>query len=231
MLAQLNKLNSKTSKHFFFWLAVFTLIFGFESKALAQCQGVRISSVALSFVERPCGPSESGVVLLQINGGLAPYALSWKINDEAVTYLPTLSSKNDLAIENLKGAMNPGYLVSVKDACGNEVSSKPLQLVNAVPIQFVGNPQVKTQLSKKGEQNGSLLVELRGGNPPRTLLATDSKGQTFSQQFPVGPPEKGIFKYELANLPPEKYKIELKSGSEKCTQVWKETIELKVPEK
>ena len=45
------------------------------------------------------------------------------------------------------------------------------------------------------------------------------------------PAEKGIFKYELNNLPAENYKIELKSGSEKCTQVWKETIEFKAPEK
>lgn len=231
MLVQLNKVYSKTRKHFFLWLVVFTSMFGLETNVLAQCQGVRISSVTLSVVERPCGPTESGVVLLQINGGLAPYTLSWKINDEAVTFLPTLASKNDLAIENLKGAMNPGYQVTVKDACGNESSSKPLQLINSVPIQFVGSPRVKTQVSKKGEQNGSLLVELRGGTPPRTLMATDSQGRTFSQQFPIGPPEIGTFKYELANLPEEKYKIELKSGSEKCTQVWKEMIELKAREK
>jgi len=121
------------------FLCLFIPVFFFQ-QFNAQCRGVKMTSVALSIVERPCGPTESGVVLLLINGGLAPYTLSWKINDDAATYLPTLSSKNDLAIENLKGAMNPGYLVSVKDACGNEVSSKPLQLVNAVPIQFVGNP-------------------------------------------------------------------------------------------
>lgn len=231
MSAQLTYQLSRKSHFLFVYIVVFNLMFGLADNVLAQCQGVRISSVALNVVERPCGPTESGVILLQINGGLAPYTLSWKINDEAVTYLPALSSKNDLAIENLKGAMNPGYQVTVKDACGNESSSKPLQLINSAPIQFVGNPHVKTQVSKKGEQNGSLLVELRGGTPPRTLLATDSQGRTFSQQFPIGPPEKGTFKYELANLPEGKYKIELRSGSEKCTQVWKEMIELKAPEK
>lgn len=211
---------------------LFTLALFFPGSPFwAQCKGVSISSVELSIVERPCGPTESGILLLQINGGLAPYALSWKVNEETVDDLPTLSSKNDLAIENLKGAMKPGYVVTVKDACANESSSKTIQLINAVPIQFVGAPQIKTQVSNNSEPNGSFLVELRGGTPPRTLLATDSKGQTFSQQFPVGSPEKGIFKYELANLPAEKYKIELRSGSQKCTQVWKETIELKAPEK
>ena len=127
--------------------------------------------------------------------------------------------------------MQPGYVVSVKDACANSMSSAPLSLVNAVPIQFVNPPIIAQQVTRKDEPNGKLLVELRGGNPPRSLVATDSKGKSVVQQFPVGPAEKGIFKYELNNLPAENYKIELKSGSEKCTQVWKETIEFKAPEK
>jgi hypothetical protein len=157
--------------------------------------------------------------------------LSWTNNEIPDTNLPISTVTNKLLIEDLKSAMQPGYVVIVKDACANSMSSATLSLVNAVPIQFVNPPSVAQQVTRKDEPNGKLLVELRGGNPPRSLVATDSKGKSFVQQFPVGPAEKGIFKYELNNLPAENYKIELKSGSEKCTQVWKETIEFKAPEK
>lgn len=126
--------------------------------------------------------------------------------------------------------MKPGYVVNIKDACENTTSATA-QLIVSVPIHFVNAPLVKQQVTSKEDSNGILLVELRGGTPPRSLVATDSKGKSFVQQFPVGPAEKGIFKYELNNLPAENYKIELKSGSEKCTQVWKETIEFKAAEK
>lgn len=207
------------------------LLFFSGMKAFAQCKGVKIEAVQLSVVERPCGQTPTGSLLLEIKGGLAPYTLSWTNNEIPDTSLPLSAVTNKLLIEDLKSVMQPGYVVSVKDACANTVSSATLSLVNAVPIQFVNPPSIAQQVTSKDEPNGKLLVELRGGTPPRSLVATDSKGKSFVQQFPVGPAEKGIFKYELNNLPAENYKIELKSGSEKCTQVWKETIEFKAPEK
>jgi hypothetical protein len=213
----------------FFLLIV--LLFLFDTKGFTQCNGVKIDAAILSIIERPCGQTPTGTIALEIKGGLAPFTLSWTKNEIAETSLPKSCTTKQLEVENLSSAMQPGYVVSVKDACGNSVSSAPLSLVNSVPIQFVNAPIIAQQVTRKDEPNGKLRVELRGGNPPRSLVATDSKGKSFVQQFPVGPAEKGIFKYELNNLPAENYKIELKSGSEKCTQVWKETIEFKAPEK
>jgi hypothetical protein len=213
------------------FLTSIVLLFLFDINVSSQCNGVKMDGVKLSVVQRPCGQTSTGSLLLEIKGGLAPYTLSWTKNETAEASLPTSCTTKQLEVENLSSAMQPGYVVSVKDACANSVSSAPLSLVNSVPIQFVNAPIIAQQFTRKDEPNGKLLVELRGGNPPRSLVATDSKGKSFVQQFPVGPAEKGIFKYELNNLPAENYKIELKSGSEKCTQVWKETIEFKAPEK
>ena len=213
------------------FVILIVLLFLFDMKGSAQCNGVKIDAVTLSIVERPCGQTPTGTIALEIKGGLAPYTLSWTKNETAEASLPTACTAKQLEVQNLNSAMQPGYVVSVKDACANSMSSAPLSLVNAVPIQFVNAPIIAQQVTRKDEPNGKLLVELRGGNPPRSLVATDSKGKSFVQQFPVGPSEKGIFKYELNNLPAENYKIELKSGSEKCTQVWKETIEIKALEK
>ena len=196
-----------------------------------QCKGVSIASVSLSIVERPCGPTATGSLALEVKGGLAPFTLTWAIDNDQNNNLPQSTNSNQLIIEDLRGAMKPGYVVRVKDACGNEASSTPIQLINSVAVQIASAPQVKTQVKKGGEPNGSIRVEVSGGKPPRTLIATDSKGQTFIQQFPAGPPEKGKFIYDLENLPAEIYRIEVKSGSKKCTQVWKETIELKALEK
>ena len=197
----------------------------------AQCNGVSSPKATLSIVERPCGPKASGIITLEIKDGKAPYKLTWTKDNQSLIGAPSILNTQQLTIENLEGAMKPGYVVQITDACQNKTSATALQLVNAVPIQFVNAPIISQQVSSKDEPNGKLLVELRGGNPPRTLVATDSKGKSFVQQFPVGPADKGIFKYELDKLPAEKYKIELKSGSEKCTQVWKETIELRAVEK
>jgi hypothetical protein len=204
---------------------IIVLVF-FGIKVSAQCKGVKIDTVTLSINERPCGKTPTGSLSLEIKGGLAPYTLSWTKNKNVDASLPASSANNKLLIEDLQSAMQPGYVVSIKDACANSASSAPMSLINGAPIQFVNAPQVLQLVTNKDEPNGKLLVEVRGGHPPRSLVATDSKGKSFVQQFPVGPAEKGIFKYELNNLPAENYKIELKSGAQKCTQVWKETIEI-----
>lgn len=209
------------------FLPYMVVLLFFGTKVSAQCKGVKIDTVTLSIIERPCGQTPTGSLTLDIKGGLAPYTLSWTINEKADASLPASSASNKLLIEDLKSAMQPGYVVSVKDACANSASSAPLSLINGAPIQFVNAPQVLQLVSNKDEPNGKLRVEVRGGQPPRSLVATDAKGKSFVQQIPTGPPEKGIFKYELNKLPAENYKIELKSGSQKCTQVWKETIEIK----
>lgn len=212
----------------FFLLIVLLFFFGIDVSA--QCRGVKVPVATLSIVDRPCGPTATGSIALEIKGGKAPYTLSWTADEKAIDSLPSILNSSKLTVENLKPSMKPGYAVNIKDACEN-ITSTSAQLIVSVPIHFVNAPLVKQQVTSKDEPNGKLIVELRGGNPPRSLVATDSKGKSFVQQFPVGPAEKGIFKYELNNLPAENYKIELKSGSEKCTQVWKETIEFSAPEK
>ena len=208
------------------FLPYIVVLLFFGTKVSAQCKGVKIDTVTLSIIERPCGKTPTGSLALEIKGGFAPYTLSWTKNENADASLPAICASNKLLIEDLQSAMQPGYVVIIKDACTNSASSAPLSLINGAPIQFVNAPQVLQLVSNKDEPNGKLRVEVRGGHPPRSLVATDSKGKSFVQQFPTGPPEKGIFKYELNKLPAENYKIELKSGSQKCTQVWKETIEI-----
>lgn len=206
------------------------LLISSGSQFWAQCRGVKITSATLNVIDRPCGPTPTGSVALDIKGGLAPFTLAWTVDNIQDSLLPQSSKTNKFIIEDLKSASKPGYVVRVTDACGNEASSLPIQLTYTVPIRFASAPQIKTQVSEKVEPNGSIRVEVFGG-PPRTVTATDSKGQTFTQQFPVGPPEKGKFIYDIHKLPAEIYQIEVKSGSKKCTQVWKESIELKALEK
>lgn len=225
------KSNFNLKSNFFNVLLSFSiLLISTGSQFWAQCRGVKITSATLNVVDRPCGPTPTGSLALDIKGGLAPYTLSWTADEKALDSLPVTLNGTKLTIDNLKPSMKPGYVVNIKDACENTTSATA-QLIVSVPIHFVNAPLVKQQVTSKEDSNGILLVELRGGTPPRSLVATDSKGKSFVQQFPVGPAEKGIFKYELNNLPAENYKIELKSGSEKCTQVWKETIEFKAAEK
>lgn len=216
---------------FLFYISLITCFLNSSSSVYSQCKGVRIDSASLVVVKRPCGPTPTGSLALEIKGGRAPFTISWTVDNMQDSLLPQDIKSNKLIIDSLKGAFKPGYQVRVKDACGNETTSNAIQLVYAVPMRFASAPQVKTQSSDDGLLQNGILVEVIGGFPPRTILATDSKGKTYIQKNEVGPPEKGIVKYELANLPEEKYKIELKSGSEKCTQVWKETIELKAHEK
>lgn len=188
-----------------------------RSYTWAQCKGVKLDQVNLSELDRPCGATPSGKIALDIKGGLAPYQLTWKINGVVTAALPQTSEKGKLEIENIKGTSSPGYTVSVKDACGNQMTSAPLNLRNAPAIQFVSNPIIR-------QPNGIILVELVGGISPRTLLVTDSKGKVYQQQMPMGPPENGKFKYELKNLPPESYEIEIQSAAKNCTQKWKEKV-------
>ena len=215
--------------HFYICFAV--LLYASSNQFWAQCKGVKTPSVTLTVLDRPCGPTRTGSLALDIKGGLAPFTLTWTVDNIQDSTLPQIANTNKLTLEDLKGAYKPGYEVRVKDACGNEISSTPLQLILTVPILFVNAPQVLQLVSNKDEPNGKLRVQVRGGYPPISLVATDAKGKSFVQQIPTGPPEKGIYKYELNNLPAENYKIELKSGSKKCTQVWKETIEIKAQEK
>jgi hypothetical protein len=202
----------------------------FSTEVAAQCRGVKPPVATLVVIDRPCGPTATGSIALEIKGGKAPYTLSWTADQKAMDSLPTILNGTKLTVENLKSSMKPGYVVNIKDACENTTSISE-QLIVSVPIHFVNAPLVKQQVTSKDEPNGKLLIELRGGNTIKKVVATDSKGKAYTQSIPVGPAEKGIFKYELNNLPAENYKIELKSGSEKCTQVWKETIEIKALEK
>jgi hypothetical protein len=183
----------------------------------AQCKGVKLVQVNLSELDRPCGATPSGKIALDIKGGLAPYQLTWKINGVVTAALPQTSEKGKLEIENIKGTSSPGYTVSVKDACGNQMTSAPLNLRNAPAIKFVSDPVVR-------QPNGNIIVELIGGVTPRTLLVTDSKGQVYEQQIPMGPPVNGKFKYEIKNLPPESYEIVIQSAAKNCTQKWKEKV-------
>jgi hypothetical protein len=223
--------NKNTTQFHFCYLRNFILLFlfflsGFMTQNYAQCRGVKMPVATLSVVERPCGPTASGIMTLEIKGGLAPYSLTWSADEKVLDSLSSTSNSGKLTIDNLKASMKPGYVVNIKDACENTTSATA-QLIISVPIHFVNAPQVLQLVTNKDEPNGKLLVEVRGGNLSRSLVATDSKGKSFVQQTPVGPAEKGIFKYELNKLPAENYKVELKSGAQKCTQVWKETIEIK----
>ena len=207
------------------------LLISSGSQFWAQCRGVKITSATLNVLDRPCGPTPTGSLELVIKGGLAPFTLAWTVDNIQDSLLPQSLKTNQLVIDSLKGAFKPGYQVRVKDACGNEASSATIQLVYAVPIRFASAPQVINQPSENGVPNTGILVEVIGGISPRTLIATDTKGKSYSQQSEVGPPVNGKYKYQIASLPDEKYKIEVMSGSKKCTQVWKESIELKALEK
>lgn len=227
MMNTKHSLNKNLFRSFFLLIA---LLFFFSNEVAAQCRGVKPPVTTLVVIDRPCGPTATGSIALEIKGGKSPYTLSWTADQKAIDSLPTILNGSKLTVENLKPSMKPGYTVNIKDACENIMTSS-VQLIVSVPIHFVNAPLIAQQVTSLDEPNGKLLVELRGGNTIKKVVATDSKGKVYTQSLSVGPAEKGIFKYELNNLPAENYKIELKSGSEKCTQVWKETIEFKAPEK
>jgi hypothetical protein len=193
----------------------------------AQCKGVTLNSATLNVVGRPCGKTATGSISLEIKGGLAPYALTWSVDSVLKKELPESAPSKKLLIENLIGAMKPGYMVKVKDACGNKITSAPVKLLNGPSIQFVNAPQTKFQDANNVDSTGSIIVEILGGTSPRTLIATDSKGLVYSQSVVAASPGNAIFVYELEKLPKEKYKIEIKSGTQNCSQIWKDPIELK----
>lgn len=228
---QKNKNNKRLKIKFIINTILFVfIILGNKPTTFAQCRKVKPPVATLSILNRPCGPTATGSIELDIKGGLAPFTLSWTADGKIMDSLPLIANNSKLTVENLKVSMKPGYVVNIKDACEyTATASAPLLI--SVPLHFVNPPQVVQLVSNENEPNGKISVELRGGNTTKSVYATDSKGNTFKQSVPVGPAEKGIFKYELDKLPAEKYKIELKSGSEKCTQVWKETIELRAVEK
>lgn len=227
-LSTLNK-SKASSLRYPIWMLFSFLHLAMIPSIHSQCVGVTPPTATLMVADRPCGESATGSLKLEIKGGLSPYALAWTIDNVSSKALPSKTETTQLVIENLISGMKPGYAVSIKDACGNSVMCDPVQLRNSPTISFVSEPKVVKQISNIGEQNGSICVELSGGNSPRELVATNQNGMSFSQQFPIGPPLKGIFKYVLENLPEGIYQIELKSGSKKCTQVWKETVVLKTP--
>jgi hypothetical protein len=196
----------------------------------AQCKGVTLNSATLNVVGRPCGKTATGSISLEIKGGLAPYTLAWSIDSVTKKELPESSPSKKLLIENLSGAMKPGYEVKVKDACGNKITSAPIKLLNAPSIQFANPPQTEFQVVSNVDNSGSIRVEVLGGTPPRSLIATDSKGRAYTQSEPSGRTGNAIYVYELENLPKEKYRIEIKSGTPNCSQFWKEVIELKPTE-
>jgi hypothetical protein len=196
----------------------------------AQCKGVTLNSAVLTVVGRPCGKTATGSISLEIKGGLAPYTLAWSIDSVTKKELPESSPSKKLLIENLTGAMKPGYVVKVKDACGNKIISPPIKLLNGASIQFANPPQSKFDSVNNVDSTGSILVEILGGASPRTLIATDSKGHVYSQSIASASPGNAIFVYQLEKLPKEKYNIEIKSGTQNCSQLWKEPIELKPTE-
>ena len=196
----------------------------------AQCKGVTLNSATLSVVGRPCGKTATGSLSLEIKGGLAPFALIWSADSVVKKDLPKSATSNKLLIENLIGAMKPGYVVKVKDACGNKITSAPIKLLNGPSIQFANPPQTKFDGVNNVDSTGRIRVEILGGTSPRTLIATDSKGTVYSQSVAAASPGNAIFVYELDKLPKEKYNIEIKSGTQNCSQFWKEPIELKPTE-
>lgn len=197
----------------------------------AQCKGVTLNSAVLSVVGRPCGKTATGSLSLEIKGGLAPYTLAWYVDTIIKKELPVSSSSKKLVIENLSGAIKPGYLVKIKDACGNKITSAPIKLLNAPSIQFANPPQTEFQVENNLDSTGSIRVEVLGGTPPRTLIATDSKGRAYTQAEPAARTGNAIYVYELEKLPKEKYRIEIKSSTPNCSQFWNEPIELKPTEK
>lgn len=212
------------------YISFLIVLLFFSTEVDAQCRGVKPPVATLVVSNRPCGPTATGSIALEIKGGKAPYTLSWTADEKVMDSLPTILNSSKLTVENLKPSMKPGYTVNIKDVCEN-ITTASVQLIVSVPIHFVNAPVIAQQVTSIDDPNGKLVVELRGGNTTKKVVATDSKGKAYTQSLSVGPAEKGIFKYELNNLPAENYKIELKSGSEKCTQVWKEMIEFKAPEK
>lgn len=213
------KIDLKSQKSLFTILCLVAILLPSVS-TLAQCKGVKLNEVNLIELDRPCGATPTGKMVLEIKGGLAPYQLTWKINGVLTTSLPQTSEIRKLEIENIKGTSSPGYTVNVKDACGNEITSNALNLRNTPTIQIVDSPVIK-------QPNGIILVTIVGGVSPRTLLVKDSKGKSYSQQIPSAPPVNGKFIYEIKNLPPEIYEIEIQSASKNCSQKWKELIEIK----
>jgi hypothetical protein len=196
----------------------------------AQCKGVTLNSALLSVVGRPCGKTATGSISLDIKGGLAPYTLSWSVDSLVTKEMPVSCPSKKLVIENLSGAMKPGYLVKVTDACGNKLTSTPIKLLNNASIQFANAPQTKFQGVNNVDTTGNIIVEILGGTYPRSLIATDSKGRVYTQTAPAANPGNAIYVYELDKLPKEKYNIEIKSGTPNCSQFWKEPIELKATE-
>ncbi len=98
-----------------------------------------------------CYQTLDGQITISVTGGLPPYTYQWSTGDTSDT-VTELSAGN--------------YIVYATDAKGCTIESK---IVLEQASDLVITPVLIQEPSCYNEQNGSIVVEISGGNPPYTL--------------------------------------------------------------
>jgi hypothetical protein len=168
-----------------------------------------ITAVSLTLGDRPCGSTASGSALVNITGGIVT-SYSWTRNGVAYAATP------DTLPTNLTAA-NPGYIVTVADACGNSLSSAALVMANAPTIAIAGTPVQNATIACNGASTASITGVIQGGSSPRTFQVTHTgTNQTYSSSAPTGSPAAGQFAFEVTGLPAGTYSVQVFDGVSSC---------------
>ena len=81
-----------------------------------------LTQVVLAVDDRPCGSTATGSATISLTGGDAPYTYTWTLNGSAFTASPASAPTN----------LSAGtYVVTVTDACGNQVASNSISVSSA----------------------------------------------------------------------------------------------------
>jgi len=94
-----------------------------------------------------CGGGNDGYIHLSVEGGTAPYSYSWS---------------NGATTQNLESAGAGAYAVTIEDAAGSQLT---LEATLEEPVPITLSHSV-TPASCSGQADGSITLEVQGGNAP-----------------------------------------------------------------
>jgi hypothetical protein len=177
-----------------------------------------LTQVVLAVDDRPCGNTATGSATISLTGGDAPYTYTWTLNGSAFTASPASAPTN----------LSAGtYVVTVTDACGNQVASNSISVTSAPTLSLNSSvtPAQNATIACNGDQTASITAEIQGGTAPRTLTVTNTgTGTSYSSSTPTGPPSLGSFPYEVTGLPAGTYTVTASDGTSSCEDTYSSVV-------
>lgn len=165
----------RTAKPHFIYSLLLIIAFNgiFNSKTL-NAEGVKPLSVSISKFNLLCNDDNSGLIDMEVRGGVAPYTFKWS---------------NGAATEDLSGLPAGVYTVQVKDAIGNvfysssEISQPEKIIIDAVVIE-----------SNAGKNDGRIQLNVTGGEGKYDYLWNDNSNKSYVANL-----EEGVYAVKVSD--------------------------------